>query len=155
MISFAAIVLYCKQLCGRRLTNAALLCTVKPGFRVRVHPIRRSVWSCVAHTVPVDSILIRSEPASASCYYAARKAFMLSRSQAIREENCHRDTGVRIAQIVPGVPETNLNGKGHGERRGPIEWVGVDQPVDVANAAVLCSGPTGKEALMPLVRIKQ
>lgn len=28
MISFAAIVLYCKQLCGRRLTNAALLARV-------------------------------------------------------------------------------------------------------------------------------
>ena len=80
---------------------------------------------------------------------------MPSWSQAIREENRHRDTGVRIAQIVPGVTETNLDGKRHGERRGPIEWVGVDQPADVAKVAVLCSGPTGKEALLSLVRINQ
>ena len=51
---------------------------------------------------------------------------------------------------MPGVTETNLNGKGHGERRGPIERVGVDQPADVAKVAVLCSGPTGKEALPSL-----
>ena len=37
---------------------------------------------------------------------------------------------------MSGVTETNLDGKGHGEKRGPIEWVGVDQPVDVAKAAV-------------------
>lgn len=37
---------------------------------------------------------------------------------------------------MPGVTETNLDGKGHGEKRGPIEWVGVDQPSDVAKVAV-------------------
>ena len=76
------------------------------------------------------------QPVPYTSIYAASKAFMLSWSQAIREENRHRDTGIRIAQIVPGVTETNLDGKGHGERRGPIEWVGVDQPADVAKVAV-------------------
>jgi short-subunit dehydrogenase len=76
------------------------------------------------------------QPVPYTSIYAASKAFILSWSQAIREENRHRDTGVRIAQIVPGVTETNLDGKGHGERRGPIEWVGVDKPADVAKVAV-------------------
>ncbi|SFI50269.1 SDR family NAD(P)-dependent oxidoreductase [Methylobacterium brachiatum] len=66
--------------------------------------------------------------------YAASKAFMLSWSQAVREEN--RDTGVRVACIVPGVTETNLDGDGHGERRGLLDAVGIDQPEDVAKAAV-------------------
>lgn len=76
------------------------------------------------------------QPVPYTSIYAASKAFILSWSQAIREEQRHRDTGVRVAQIVPGVTETNLDGKGHGEKRGPIEWVGVDQPADVAKAAV-------------------
>lgn len=37
---------------------------------------------------------------------------------------------------MPGVTETNLDGSGHGERRGLIEKVGVDQPADVAKVAV-------------------
>jgi short-subunit dehydrogenase len=76
------------------------------------------------------------QPVPYTSIYAASKAFILSWSQAIREENRHRDTGVRIAQVVPGVTETNLDGKGHGEVRGTIEWVGVDQPADVAKVAV-------------------
>lgn len=76
------------------------------------------------------------QPVPYTSIYAASKAFILSWSQAIREENLHRDTGVRIAQVVPGVTETNLDGKGHGEKRGPIEWVGVDKPADVAKVAV-------------------
>lgn len=43
---------------------------------------------------------------------------------------------MRFAQVVPGVTETNLDDAGHGERRGPIEWVGVDQPDRVAKVAV-------------------
>ncbi|MET0527337.1 MAG: SDR family NAD(P)-dependent oxidoreductase, partial [Microvirga sp.] len=66
--------------------------------------------------------------------YAASKAFMLSWSQAVREEN--RDTGVRVACIVPGITETNLDGDGHGERRGALDAVGIDQPETVAKAAV-------------------
>lgn len=73
-------------------------------------------------------------PVPFTAMYAASKAFMLSWSQAVREEN--RETGVRIACIVPGVTETNLDGQGHGERRGPIDMVGIDQPEDVAKAAV-------------------
>lgn len=76
------------------------------------------------------------QPVPYTSIYAASKAVILSWSQAIRKENRHRDTGVRIAQIVPGVTETNLDDKGHGERRGPIEWVGFDQPADVAKVAV-------------------
>lgn len=76
------------------------------------------------------------QPVPYTSIHAASKAFILSWSQAIREENLHCNTGVRIAQIVPGVTETNLDGKGHGEKRGPIEWVDVDQPADVAKAAV-------------------
>lgn len=66
--------------------------------------------------------------------YAASKAFVVSFSQAIREEN--RETGVRVACIVPGITETNLDGSGNGERRGVIDLVGIDQPVDVAKGAV-------------------
>lgn len=66
--------------------------------------------------------------------YAASKAFVISFSQAIREEN--RDTGVRFACIVPGVTETNLDGQGHGERRGALDWVGIADPEDVAKVAV-------------------
>lgn len=73
-------------------------------------------------------------PVPFSAMYAASKAFVLSWSQAIREEN--RDTGVRVACIVPGVTETNLDGDGHGERRGVLDAVGIDQPEDVAKAAV-------------------
>ena len=76
------------------------------------------------------------QPVPYTSIYAASKAFILSWSQAIREENRHRDTGVRIAQVVPGVTETNLDGKGHGEKRGPIEWVGVDKPESVGKVAV-------------------
>lgn len=76
------------------------------------------------------------QPVPYTSIYAASKAFILSWSQAIREENLHRETGVRIAQVVPGVTETNLDGKGHGEKRGPIEWVGVDKPANVAKVAV-------------------
>ncbi|MCB4804221.1 SDR family NAD(P)-dependent oxidoreductase [Methylobacterium brachiatum] len=73
-------------------------------------------------------------PVPFTAMYAASKAFMLSWSQAVREEN--RDTGVRVACIVPGVTETNLDGDGHGERRGLLDAVGIDQPEDVAKAAV-------------------
>lgn len=66
--------------------------------------------------------------------YAASKAFVVSFSQAIREEN--RETGVRVACIVPGITETNLDGSGNGERRGVIDFVGIDQPADVAKGAV-------------------
>lgn len=76
------------------------------------------------------------QPVPYTSAYAACKAFILNWSQAIREENRHRDTGVRFAQVIPGVTETNLDGKGHGEQRGPIEWIGVDQPADVAKVAV-------------------
>jgi len=73
-------------------------------------------------------------PVPFTAMYAASKAFMLSWSQAIREEN--RDTGVRVACIVPGVTETNLDGDGHGERRGILDAVGISQPDEVAKAAV-------------------
>ena len=73
-------------------------------------------------------------PVPFTAMYAASKAFMLSWSQAIREEN--RDTGVRVACIVPGVTETNLDGDGHGERRGMLDAVGISQPDEVAKAAV-------------------
>jgi short-subunit dehydrogenase len=66
--------------------------------------------------------------------YAASKAFVISFSQAIREEN--RDNGVRIACIVPGVTQTNLDGERHGERRGVLDLVGIDDPADVAKGAV-------------------
>ena len=76
------------------------------------------------------------QPVPYTAVYAASKAFVLSFSQAIREEQRHRNTGVRVACVVPGVTETNLDGSGHGERRGLIEKVGVDQPADVAKVAV-------------------
>jgi short-subunit dehydrogenase len=74
------------------------------------------------------------QPVPFTAMYAASKAFMLSWSQAIREENI--DTGVRIAMIVPGITETNLDGQGHGERRGALDAVGIDKPETVAKAAV-------------------
>lgn len=76
------------------------------------------------------------QPVPWTAIYAASKAFILSWSQAVREEQLYRETGVRFAQVVPGVTDTNLDGQGHGEKRGPIEWVGVDQPADVAKVAV-------------------
>jgi short-subunit dehydrogenase len=76
------------------------------------------------------------QPVPYTAIYAASKAFVLSFSQAIREENIQGDTGVRIACVVPGVTQTNLDGQGHGEKRGPIEKIGVDQPEDVAKVAV-------------------
>ncbi|EGP89612.1 uncharacterized protein MYCGRDRAFT_38624 [Zymoseptoria tritici IPO323] len=74
------------------------------------------------------------QPVPYTALYAASKAFMHSFSQAVREEN--RGNGVRFACVVPGVTATNLTGDGHGERRGPIDRVGVDQPADVAKVAV-------------------
>lgn len=74
------------------------------------------------------------QPVPYSATYAASKAFVISFSQAVREE--YRDSGVRIACIVPGVTETNLDGQGHGERRGALDYVGIDQPADVAKVAV-------------------
>lgn len=74
------------------------------------------------------------QPVPFTAMYAASKAFMLSWSQAIREENI--DTGVRIAMIVPGITETNLDGQGHGERRGALDAVGIDKPETVAKAAL-------------------
>lgn len=66
--------------------------------------------------------------------YAASKAFVISFSQAIREEN--RDSGVRVACVVPGVTSTDLSGEGHGEQRGTLDAVGVAEPDEVAKAAV-------------------
>lgn len=66
--------------------------------------------------------------------YAASKAFVISFSAAIRQENL--ETGVRVACVVPGITETNLDGKGHGETRGALDKVGIDQPEDVAKVAV-------------------
>ena len=43
------------------------------------------------------------QPVPYTSIYAASKEFILSWSQAIREENRHLDTGVLIAQVVPGV----------------------------------------------------
>ena len=73
-------------------------------------------------------------PVPFSSVYAASKAFVISFSQAIREENI--DSGVRIACVVPGVTSTNLSGEGHGEQRGTLDAVGVAEPGDVAKAAV-------------------
>ena len=73
-------------------------------------------------------------PVPFTSVYAASKAFVISFSQAIREEN--RGTGVRIACIVPGVTDTNLDGDGHGERRGALDMVGTADPADVGKAAV-------------------
>lgn len=74
------------------------------------------------------------QPVPFTATYAASKAFLLSFSQAIREEN--REAGVRIACLVPGITDTNLDGQGHGERRGALDMVGIDKPEDVARAAV-------------------
>lgn len=76
------------------------------------------------------------QPVPYTAIYAASKAFVLSWSQAIREEQRQKETGVRFAQVVPGVTATNLDGSGHGETRGPIDKVGIDQPEDVAKVAV-------------------
>lgn len=74
------------------------------------------------------------QPVPFTGMYAASKAFVHSFSQAVREE--HRDTGVRVACVIPGVTETNLDGQGHGEGRGLLDKVGIDQPEDVAKVAV-------------------
>ena len=66
--------------------------------------------------------------------YAASKAFLISFSQAIREERLN--DGVRVACIVPGVTDTDLDGDGHGERRGVLDKVGIHDPEEVAKAAV-------------------
>ncbi|KAJ4982730.1 nadp-dependent l-serine l-allo-threonine dehydrogenase ydfg [Stagonosporopsis vannaccii] len=76
------------------------------------------------------------QPVPFTAMYAASKAFVISFSQAIREEQQQRETGVRVACVVPGVTQTNLDGQGHGETRGPIDKVGIDQPADVAKVAV-------------------
>jgi short-subunit dehydrogenase len=74
------------------------------------------------------------QPVPYTALYAASKAFILSWSQAFREEN--RDAGVRVACIVPGITSTNLDGQGHGESRGLLDHVGTHQPEDVAMVAV-------------------
>ena len=75
------------------------------------------------------------QPVPFTAMYAASKAFMLSWSQSVREENI--ESGVRFAAIVPGITSTNLDGDGHGERRGPIlDAVGIDEPETVAKAAL-------------------
>jgi short-subunit dehydrogenase len=74
------------------------------------------------------------QPVPYTAAYAACKAFVHTFSQAIREENI--DKGVRVACVIPGVTQTNLDGQGHGERRGIIDKVGIDQPEDVAKVAV-------------------
>lgn len=74
------------------------------------------------------------QPVPWTATYAACKAFVLSWSQAIREEN--KDTGVRIACIVPGITKTNLDGHGGGETRGTLDKVGIHDPADVATAAI-------------------
>lgn len=74
------------------------------------------------------------QPVPYTAMYAASKAFIHSWSQAIREE--YRGSGIRIACVVPGVTNTNLDGEGHGERRGPIDLVGIDEAHDVAKVAV-------------------
>jgi len=76
------------------------------------------------------------QPVPFTAIYAASKAFVLSFSQAVRQENLTGETGVRIACVVPGVTNTNLDGKGHGETRGPISKIGIDEPEDVAKVAV-------------------
>ena len=76
------------------------------------------------------------QPVPFTASYAAGKAFVMTFSQGIRQEQLTMKTGVRIACIVPGVTETNLDGEGRGETRGPISKVGIDQPSDVAKVAV-------------------
>lgn len=75
-------------------------------------------------------------PVPYTAMYAASKAFMLSWTQAVREEQIQADSGVRIACVVPGITETNLDGDGHGERRGMLDVVGIHQPEEVAVVAV-------------------
>ncbi len=74
------------------------------------------------------------QPVPWTATYAACKAFILSWSQAVRQENL--GNGVRIACIVPGITQTNLNGHGGGETRGTLDYVGIHQPSDVARAAL-------------------
>jgi short-subunit dehydrogenase len=74
------------------------------------------------------------QPVPYTAAYAASKAFVHTFSQAIRQENM--DKGVRVACVIPGVTETNLDGQGHGERRGFLDIIGIDQPADVAKVAV-------------------
>jgi short-subunit dehydrogenase len=54
----------------------------------------------------------------------------------VREEQIQADSGVRFAAVVPGITETNLDGDGHGERRGMLDVVGIHQPEEVAVVAV-------------------
>ena len=68
-----------------------------------------------------------------SAAYGASKAFVIAFSQALREEN--RESGVRVACVVPGVTRTNLGGEGQGERRGALENVDVKPPQEVAKVA--------------------
>lgn len=75
------------------------------------------------------------QPVPYRAAYAASKAFVLSLARAVHEE--HRDTGVRIACVVPGVTDTNLAGEGAGgEKRGVLEAVSVKEPGEVARVAV-------------------
>jgi short-subunit dehydrogenase len=74
------------------------------------------------------------QPVPWTAAYAASKAFVHTFSQAIRQENI--DKGVRVACVIPGITETNLDGKGHGERRGFLDIIGIDQPAEVAKVAV-------------------
>ncbi|GAC96094.1 NADP-dependent L-serine/L-allo-threonine dehydrogenase [Pseudozyma hubeiensis SY62] len=74
------------------------------------------------------------QPVPWTATYAATKAFILSWSQAIRQE--HIDSGVRIACIVPGITKTNLDQHGGGESRGALDYVSVHQSAYVAKEAV-------------------
>lgn len=74
------------------------------------------------------------QPVPYTAVYAACKAFLLSWSQAVREENIN--SGVRVACIVPGITQTNLNGQGGGETRGALDYVGIHKSDDVAKAAL-------------------
>lgn len=74
------------------------------------------------------------QPVPWTATYAASKAFILSWSQAVRQENL--DKGVRVACIVPGITQTNLNGRGGGEARGTLDYVGIHKSSDVAKAAM-------------------
>lgn len=74
------------------------------------------------------------QPVPWTATYAACKAFVLSWSQAVRQEQL--GTGVRIACIVPGITKTNLDGRGGGEARGLLDYVSIHQTADVAKAAL-------------------
>jgi short-subunit dehydrogenase len=76
------------------------------------------------------------QPVPFTAMYSASKAFISTFSQAIREEQTQIESGVRIACVVPGITETILDGRGHGERRGTLDMVGIDQPETVAKVAV-------------------